>query len=320
MRRILTLVALLLTCATPALGQVRFEILGARAMGMAGAFVAVSDDASTYHWNPAGTVKGTVGMTVGWDNLHFGDPSLPPTIGAASSSNALTSVVGSPLGVSYGYLRMARVVGVREDGTAVVEALTVHHLGATISQALFKGLVVGGTVKYLHGKPVIGPSSATTSGGTLDEALGWDGASQGKVDVDLGVMGEIGPVRAGVTFKNLLQPTFVGDAGFAIQLKRLIRVGVAVLPTDGLTLAFDMDLDTADPLVGLRQMMALGGEFSLGSSVVVRGGLRWSRSEWRPVGAAGISIRIYKGSWLDGYATYSQKDDRGFGFAIRAGT
>ena len=241
--------------------------------------------------------------------------------GRPAVSNLLTSFSGSPLGVSYGYMRLARVVGVAEDGTALVEALVVHHLGATYAQALLKGLTVGGTVKYLKGQPAAGTSTAGTAQSALDEALSLGGPSNSKVDIDAGVLGEIGPVRAGVTFKNLLQPTFVGDAGFAIQLKRLIRVGIAVLPTDGLTLAFDMDLDTADPLVGLRRMMALGGEFSLGSSMALRGGVRWSRDgEWKPIGAVGASVRIYKGSWIDGYATYSRSDDRGFGIALRAGS
>src|SRR5262245_24452543 len=46
--------ALILCCSTPAAAQVRFEIMGARALGMAGAFVAVADDTTAFHWNPAG--------------------------------------------------------------------------------------------------------------------------------------------------------------------------------------------------------------------------------------------------------------------------
>jgi hypothetical protein len=321
-RRPLALVVAFILWSTPAFGQVRFEILGARALGMAGAFVAVADDASAFHWNPAGTLKsGVFGMTFGWDDLQFGDRNLPPAPGLAGGSNLLTSVAGSPLGVSYGYLKLAQVVGVREDGTAIVQALTVHHLGATYSQSLLPGLVIGATGKYLKGTPTIGESTAPTARDAFNEALGWSGSSSSKFDLDVGVLGSYGPVRAGVTFKNLLEPTFTGDNGLAFQLRRLIRVGIAVLPTDGLTLAFDMDLDTADPLVGLRRMMALGGEFSLGSSVALRGGLRWSRDgDWQPIWAAGASIRIYTGSWIDGYATYSRENDRGFGIALRAGS
>jgi F plasmid transfer operon, TraF, protein len=314
--------ALLALWPATALGQVKFEILGARALGMGGAFVAVADDASAFHWNPAGTMKdSSFSMTFGWDDLHFGDPNLPPTPGAAGGSNLLTAVSGSPLGVSYGYLKLGQVVSVQPDGTVVAQALTVHHLGATYSQTLLPGLVVGATAKYLKGQPVRGLSAAGTADGVVNDALGWGGTSDSKFDFDVGVLGEIGPVRLGVTFKNLLQPTFVGDAGIAIQLTRLVRAGIAVLPTAGLTLAFDIDLDTADPLVGLRRMMALGGEFSLGSRMAVRGGVRWSRDgEWRPIATGGASLRIYKGSWLDGYATWSRSDDRGFGIALRAGS
>lgn len=322
-RRFLSLAALLTVIgSTPAFGQVRFELIGARALGMAGAFVAVADDPSAYHWNPAGTVKGSpVTMTVGWDDLQFGDPKLPPFVGAASGQNLLTAITGSPLAVSYGYMKLAQVVAVRADGTAVVQSLVVHHLGGTVNWPLFQGLTIGATAKYLRGQAAIGDSLQPTADAALNEGLRFGGPKDSKFDVDAGVLGVYGPIRAGITFKNLLQPTFVGDAGFAIQLKRLARFGVALAPTDGLTLAFDMDLDTADPLVGQRRMMAFGGETRLGSSFALRGGVRWSREgEWRPIYAAGASLRIYKGSWLDGYATYSRSDDRGFGIALRAGS
>lgn len=316
-------VALMLLGSTPAFGQVRFEILGNRALGMAGAFVAVADDASAFHWNPAGTVKGgsPISVTVGWDDLQFGDSKAPPFAGAASGQNLLTAVYGSPLGFSYGYMKLAQVVTVREDGTAVVESLTIHHLGGTISWPLIQGLIVGGTGKYLRGQAAIGETFTQTADEALNQGLDFGGPKDGAFDVDAGVMVEFGPVKGGVTFKNLLQPTFVGDSGIAIQLKRLIRLGIAVVPTAGLTLAFDMDLDTADPLVGLRRMMALGGETRLGSSFALRGGVRWSREgEWQPITAVGASVRIYGRSWIDGYATYSRNHDRGWGIALRTGS
>jgi hypothetical protein len=322
MQRVLTLVFLLLALATPAFAQVSFEVLGARALGMGGAFVAVANDPTSFHWNPAGLASGDpVGMTVGWDQLHFGDPKLPAVVGAAQGYNTLTSVATWPFSVSYGYFRSAQVVAVRPDGTPVVETLRVHHLGFTILQTLVKGLVVGTTAKYLSGQATIGETSGLTNGDALKEAMDRRVDSDGAFDLDVGVMGEMGPVRLGLTMKNLLEPTFTGDAGFAIQLKRRVRAGVAVLPTNGVTLAFDIDLDTADPLV--RRMMALGGEFRLGSSFALRGGARWSRDGERlPIAALGASLRIRKGYWLDGYATYSRgsSDDRGFGVAFRAGS
>src|SRR5436190_20859705 len=47
----------LLAIATPVAAQT-FEIVGTRAAGMGGAFVAVADDASATYWNPGGLALG----------------------------------------------------------------------------------------------------------------------------------------------------------------------------------------------------------------------------------------------------------------------
>jgi len=308
--------------AAPASAQISFEVIGARALGMGGAFVAVADDATAVHWNPAGLAGGEpVGMTVGWDKLRFGDPKALASLGHTYDSNKMTSVGTYPLGISYGHFHWAKVVGFGPNGEPVVDALRVHHVGVTIVQSLVEGIVVGTTVKYLRGQATTGEVTPVTAGAALDSGMDRGGTSDGAFDLDVGVAAEFGPVRAGLTVKNLRQPTFVGIAGFAIQLKRRVRMGVAVLPADGLTLAFDVDLDTADPLVGLRRMMAFGGEIRLGSSFDLRGGVRWSRDgAKRPIAALGASLRIRTGLWLDGYANYSRMDDRGFGVALRAGS
>jgi len=325
MFRTLTLASLLLLCAArPASAQVflPFEITGARALGMGGAFVAVANDATAVHWNPAGLPSGAAaGMTVGWDQLRFGDPSLPAVVGATQNGATLTSVATYPLGFSYGYLRAAQVVAVADDGTPLVNNVTVHLFAGSVVQTLVKGLVVGGTVKYLRGQVISAETAGFTNGDALDEATKRKTDSDGAFDLDLGVMATIGWFRAGFTAKNLVQPTFVGDAGFETQLKRRYRLGIAAMPTDGLTLAFDVDLDTADPLVGLRRMMAAGVETRLGSSLELRGGVRWGRDgEKRPISSIGASLKIRKSMWLDGYTTYSRYDDRGWGVAFRAGS
>jgi len=323
MFRSLMLTTLLLACAArPAAGQISFEVTGARALGMGGAFVAVADDPTAVHWNPAGLANGSpAAMTVGWDQLHFGDSHLPAVVGSTRDATSLTSVATYPLGISYGYLRAARVAAVLGDGTPVVTNLTVHMFAGTIVQTLVKGLVIGATAKYLRGQATSETTLGLSNGDSLDEGIKRKTGSDGAFDLDAGVMATIGWFRAGFTAKNLAQPTFTGDSGYEIQLKRRYRLGIAALPTDGLTLAFDVDLDTADPLVGLRRMMAVGAETRLGSSLKLRGGVRWNRDGERiPITAVGASLNIRKGMWLDGYTTYSRNGDQGFGVAFRAGS
>jgi len=289
---------------------------------MGGAFVAVADDATAMHWNPAGLVVGDpIGMTVGWDRLHFGNPKLPAVVGASEDSNKITSVVTWPVGVSYGYFHWAKVVAVAPSGEPIVDSLRVHHVGFTVLHTLFEGFTAGATLKYLRGQAASAETTGLSNEDALGEALDRGGPTDGAFDIDIGLIGDLGPVRIGYTLKNALQPSFAGVAGTAIQLKRRSRLGISVLALDGVTLAFDVDLDTADPLVGLRRMLALGGEARLGSRMALRSGVRWSRDgERRPIGALGVSLQVRKGFWLDGYATYSRFDDRGIGIALRAGS
>jgi hypothetical protein len=197
----------------------------------------------------------------------------------------------------------------------------LHHLGGTFAYTIFKGVEVGSTVKWLKGQASLGNSALILAGDALEEGLDRRGPSDGAFDLDVGVSAEFGPIRLGLTAKNLTEPKFAGNDGFEIQLKRRFRAGVAALLADGLTLAFDVDLDTADPLVGQRRMFAVGGEGHLGNSVAIRSGIRWSRDgEARPIGAVGGSVRIRRNFWLDTYATYSKYDNRGWGIALRAGS
>ena len=189
------------------------------------------------------------------------------------------------------------------------------------AQTLYQGVVVGATFKWLRGQLTAAETEGISIGDSLDEAFDRKVEADNAFDMDIGALVNFGPVNVGYTLKNALQPTFVGPAGIEIQLKRRSRLGISVMPADGLTLAFDVDLDTADPLVGVRRMMAFGGEIDLGTRTALRGGVRWTRGgdERRFVASAGASLAIKPGYWIDGYAIYSETDDRGFGVAFRAG-
>ncbi len=55
------------------------EVVGTRALGMGGAFVAVADDPSAVYWNPAGLPRmGVINLGLEWQSFETGvdDPSV----------------------------------------------------------------------------------------------------------------------------------------------------------------------------------------------------------------------------------------------------
>ncbi len=302
--------------------QLVFESVGERALGMAGAFVAVADDATAVHWNPAGlAASGPAGMTIGWYRFQFGDRDGPAAPGAVRRGGTFTSLGTWPLGISYGSFDTTSLVE-GDGGEVRADTLHVSQFGVTVLQSVVPGLVVGSTLKFLRADAAgIAAAPMMTAGDAL--ALGEDqrGDRHNAFDLDLGVMASSDLLRVGLTVKNLRSPSFGEIPGSGRALPRQVRLGVAVLPADGVTLAMDLDLDTVDLAGGLRRMGAVGGEVALGSRLSVRSGVRWSLVGPRhPVGAVGASVALRPSLWLDGhYAKGQLHDDVEFGAALRAG-
>jgi hypothetical protein len=305
----------------PAGAQPTFESAGVRALGMGGAFVAVADDATATHWNPAGLATGgPAGMTVGWLRAHSGRSDDVAREGVWKSKGTLTSLGTWPLGVSYGTFSVTRLDDVTDD-EATVTSLRTSQFGVTILQTVVDGVVVGSTLRYLRGDVASVVSTDRTVGDALSATDDVDGRRSGAFDLDVSVMVDMRRVRVGATWKNLRSPTFGDDEENQITVPRQTRIGVAVLPVDGVTLALDLDLETVDLLGDPRRTAAVGGEARLASRFVARSGLRWSvEGARRVVASAGLSIGLRPGLWLDGHYTQNHRnEDREFGVALRAG-
>lgn len=322
-RAVLALLALVVAWPSSTAAQPTFEAAGERALGMGGAFVAVADDATATHWNPAGlAVGGPAGMTIGWYQFQSGNPDAPASPGPGRRSGRFTSLGTWPLGLSYGRFEMTTLREGSIGGTDVaVRMLRTSRLGATLVQTIVEGLVVGATLNYVRGSVVSASSTDATVGAALDRTQTIDGRARGVFDVDVGIMADMQKVRVGIAWKNLRAPTFGDPAVASVTLPRQARFGVAVLPTDGLTLAMDLDLDTVDLGGDLRRAFAVGGEGHVGHRLAVRSGLHWSLVGARRLSAsAGMSLAIRRGLWLDGHYAHGRLDEvREFGVALRAG-
>ena len=232
----------------------------------------------------------------------------------------MTSLGTWPAGLSYGHFSHSTL---SETGNGLIGVETLHtsHVGLTVLQTLVEGLVGGVTLKYMRGDVV----KAVSDDGTVEAAFGrtdgMEGKRNGTFDLDVGLMADMHRVRVGLTSRNLRSPTFGETAQNRITLPRETRLGIAVLPTDGLTLAMDIDLETVDLRGDLRRVFALGGEGRIGRRLAVRTGVRWDlEGDRRLLGSAGMSISIRSGVWLDGHYAHGQRvEDREFGAALRAG-
>jgi hypothetical protein len=329
--RVSSVAWLLVMICVPCLAhaQVRFEAAGARALGMAGAFVAVADDPTAVLWNPAALVHGApAALTIGLDRFQFRKPSDPAVLGGGDASSEFFGFGSWPLGVSYGHFSAA---GLRRPGDlhTLAESLSLHQIGFSVLQTLLDGdirgeratLTGGATFKYVRGTAgsAVIPGDLSVDD-ALDLARSGTGDANNTFDLDVGLLADLGRFRAGLSLKNLRSPSFPTSAGTEIRLARLARIGLSARPVDGVTLAIDVDLDTADPLVGQRQVIALGGETRISARAALRGGVRWHYSGVRqPTGALGGSLRLRPGLWLDGYVALGRSHDQGFGIALRGG-
>jgi hypothetical protein len=294
--------------------------VGERAQGMAGAFVAVADDASAIYWNPAGLAWPT-GSTF---DAQIGIAGRLAT--DAQSGDTRLGFVGAAMpALGIAYYRTAGPIsetdlptasgsgGRQNDGSGELSprTLATRNFGITVNHTVVNGLVVGSTVRVVRGRIDHFPARTT-------------------VDIDAGAIVSAGWVRAGLSARNLRQPEFLTDLDPA-SLKRQVRVGVALAPRSvsrgvhgPFSLAFDIDLTRTLGVLPASREAAVGGEYWVGEGRVgVRGGVRWNTlEEPNPALSGGVSVKL-PGNLpypliAEGHMTkWTESGEREWGFGAR---
>jgi hypothetical protein len=310
--------------------------LGARASGMAGAFVGVADDASAVYWNPAGIATGTILsaiVTFGQDEVI---PDFPQSTPAQRHRAWMAGFSLPPVGLAYYQLAAFGSGPVEPAGTEAsdreevrrsVKALTTSVIGVSLLHSLSQYVVVGVTPKWMRGSAAMGVSSALDVRDALDAAADLDGHSTSTFDVDVGVMLAVSHIRLGVVARNLTTPEFDLDpaTGEVVELDTEVRIGGAWGSSwpgvSRLVVAVDGDVTSRPTPSGDRRDIAAGVEtWWFGQRLGLRGGARRSTiGDGRAAFAAGVSAAVRSGTFVEAHVMEGREDQRGWSIGMRFG-
>jgi len=330
-------ITLLLTLlrTSPATCQT-FDVVGTRALGMGGAFVAVADDASATWWNPAGLPNSLIidGIAEGGAGRLTKSDDGPISDQTGSEWTSGGVAFAFPIvGASYFRTRQSRLELAtastepdrENEGTARVgRSLLIHQFGLSLAHSLGDAVVLGATVRVMRGElSTLDP--ATGNADHVFDGLGdVDGPWGTEADVDLGVLVRASRFRVGLATKNLTTPSFRGVNGDRWELERQARIGVAIVADPGgagrqdWVVAIDSDLRRESTPVGDRRTVAIGGErWFMTRRIGLRAGVSASTAgEARPAASGGASVAVGSGFWVEARGTRGGEDaERGWSVA-----
>ena len=252
------------------------NVVGTRAAGMGGAFVAVADDASAVYWNPAGLASGAYFSLL----LDGGTREAVPNQGARGENQSSFLLAASMPALGLSYYRISTSVATPDPVDPRVDTLVTHQAGLTFVQSVLPTVAVGSTVKLVRGYA----ASAVVPSATAEEALdsiqpGLQDEGTSQFDVDVGVMLASGPFKAGFTMRNVREPEFRTPEGRTLHLERQARAGVSYAASPGILVAADLDLLTIHDGFGERRDAAFGIDGRLTRRTWVRSGFRFNTAD-----------------------------------------
>ena len=333
MRSLAFLLGLTVLTASPSLGQI-FDSIGTRATGMAGAFVAVADDATAAYWNPAGLTTGAFFSLLVDQTRAEQRVSRAGTEGPATDrSGTIVALSTNTVAFSYYRLRINQIDravspavpdgSAQEDqrGEVALRSWLTHNVAVSGAQIVYPGVSLGTTFRYVRAAVGMAPGNPSQpTEDLLGQAEHLITQAGNKVDLDLGLMLGTATVRVGVVARNLLQPTFGSPDGSNLRLGRQVRAGVGVRPRSGLLVAMDVDVNRQEAVGGDHRNLAAGAEQWFGRWLSIRGGVRVNIEDDDPqaVGAFGLSLALTSGIYLDGQVTRGRNSvEQGWGIAGR---
>ena len=314
--------------ALPANAQI-YEIVGTRAQGMGGAFVAVADDATATWWNPAGLATGAYFSSV----LERGRTTEPgettPGGPAWHGDTSAYAVMFPALGLSYYRLRISEIAPPASTGDASpdrqdqgttgtgLRSWATSQFGVTVGQSLSNHLVIASTLRLVRGGLAL--SSGAAAGDPLDAAADLDVSMETEADLDLGAMASFGSMRLGLAIKHAREPKF-GDGPNRLVLRRQVRAGLAFLTRGTVTVAVDADLSRTATAFGDARHLAAGAEaWLLRRRIGLRGGVSANTvGEASTSASTGLSLAVRSSTYFDAALTAgSDRSREGWNVGLR---
>ena len=219
--------------------------VGARALAMGGAFVAVADDATATVWNPAGLAQLNDTRLAGMSTDLYGLGATHQYVGAVTTF--------ANLGIGLGWERAA-LSGQSVSGDGELGGTfewTEQAIIGSLATNVLDVAMAGANVKYYM----------------ADNGLGGTASGFG---FDLGLLVSLGDMFVlGVNAKDLAGSTIAWDSGATDVVSGLYKAGLAMkLASDKLILATDVDFDGSN--LGDTHV---GVEFKVIDELALRGGV-----------------------------------------------